>query len=87
MMGFAQRYTEKGIQQGMKDGIRQGMRDGIKQGMLSGARQVLTRLLTRRFGPLPAAVLQQLEQADTDQLERWADNVLDAPTLDDVFAE
>ena len=71
MMGFAQRYTEKGIQ----------------QGMLSGERQVLTRQLTRRFGPLPAAVLQQLEQANTDQLERWADKILDAPTLEDVFAE
>ena len=83
MMGFAQRYTEKGIQQG----IEQGMKDGIQQGMLSGERQVLIRQLTRRFGPLPAAVLQQLEQAGTDQLERWADNVLDAPTLDDVFAD
>jgi len=79
MMGFAQRYTEKGIEQGLQQ--------GIEQGMLSGERQVLTRLLTRRFGPLPAAVLQQLEQAGTDQLERWADNVLDAPTLDDVFAD
>ena len=79
MMGFAQRYTEKGIQEGIQQ--------GIQQGMLSGERQMLTRQLTRRFGPLPAAVLQQLEQADTDQLERWADNVLDAPTLDDVFAE
>jgi len=79
MMGFAQRYTEKGIQEGIQQ--------GIQQGMLSGERQMLTRQLTRRFGPLPAAVLQQLEQANTDQLERWADKILDAPTLEDVFAE
>ncbi|MCK9247019.1 MAG: DUF4351 domain-containing protein, partial [Anaerolineaceae bacterium] len=79
MMGFAQRYTEQGI--------RQGMEQGIEQGVLSGERQVLKRLLTRRFGRLPATVLQQLEQANTDQLERWAESVLDALTLDDVFAE
>jgi hypothetical protein len=46
---------------------------------------VLSRLLVRRFGPLTAEVEQRLQQAGTDELERWAENILDAPTLEDVF--
>ncbi|KAI5915489.1 hypothetical protein [Thauera sp. 2A1] len=41
----------------------------------------------RRFGPLSAAVTDRLVKAAPDQLERWAERVLDAATLDDVFAE
>jgi hypothetical protein len=31
-------------------------------------------------------VEQRLQQASTDELEHWADNILDARTLEDVFS-
>ena len=47
----------------------------------------VTRLTwQRRFGPLPAEVTARMEDADTDALEAWADRLLDARTLDEVFA-
>ncbi len=47
---------------------------------------LLTRQLTRRFGPLPAEVTARMEDADTETLETWAERLLDARTLDEVFA-
>jgi hypothetical protein len=43
------------------------------------------RLLTQRFGPLPDGVEQRLHAATVQDLERWADRVLDAQSLDEVF--
>jgi hypothetical protein len=48
---------------------------------------MLRRLLTRRFGPLPDRVEQRLHTATVQDLERWAERVLDAPHLDEVFRD
>lgn len=57
----------------------------MQKGRQEGEASVLIRQLTRRFGPLDASVLQRLQQASSDDLECWADNILDAKTLDEVF--
>lgn len=57
----------------------------LNEGRQEGELNVLLRLLTRRFGPLDAATEQRLQRASSDELERWADNILDAQTLDEVF--
>ena len=41
--------------------------------------------MQRRFGPLPPAVADRLQNAPAADLEAWAENVLDARTVDDVF--
>lgn len=48
---------------------------------------MLRRLLTRRFGALPEWVETKLTQASTDQLEQWADRILDAEALEAVFQD
>jgi hypothetical protein len=60
---------------------------GMQQGEAKGEAKVLTRQLTKRFGPLSPDTTQRLNAATADQLELWADRILDAPTLDAVFAE
>lgn len=70
MAGLTERFMEKGRQEGMQ----------------KGEASVLIRLLTRRFGPLDSATEQRLQQASSDELECWADNILDARTLDEVFS-
>lgn len=35
----------------------------------------------------PAAVVARVQQADTLELEQWADRILDATSLEDMFAE
>jgi len=47
---------------------------------------LLQRQLVRRFGLLSQAMVQRLNTATTDDLEHWADRVLDAHSLDEVFA-
>ena len=37
------------------------------------------------IGELPASIERRLDQACTDELETWAERVLDAKTLADVF--
>jgi len=76
--------TERLLEEGMQKGIQQGMERGMEQGLQS-LRDVLSRQLAHRFGPLPTEMEQRLRQADSETLERWADNILDARTLEDVF--
>ena len=67
------------------EGMQQGMQQGMRQGRVEGERAVLERLLRRRFGLLSPEVAERLDQASAADLETWAENVLDAQTLDDVF--
>lgn len=57
----------------------------LNEGMQQGEQNVLQRLLVRRFGPLDTQTRQRLQQATAHELECWADNILDAKTLDEVF--
>jgi hypothetical protein len=55
------------------------------QGKLEGEAAVLERLLSRRFGPLDEATQNRFRGAGLEQLERYTDRILDAPTLTAVF--
>ena len=57
----------------------------MQQGRVEGERVVLQRLRRRRFGVLTPEMADRLGRASTAELETWAENVLDAETLDDVF--
>ncbi len=61
---------------------RIGREDGIEEGQ----RKLLLRLLGRRFGPLPASVTDRLDAAAPAELERWGEQLLDADSLEAVFA-
>jgi hypothetical protein len=87
LMGFAQHYRSEGEQLGIKKGISIGEEKGIEKGIPQGESQILRRLLTRRFGPLPDWAEAKLSESSTDQLEHWADRILDAESLDAVFSE
>jgi len=53
-----------------------------EQGQLA----VLLRLLERRFGSLPEPITARIDAAGSDDIERWLDRILDATSLEDVFA-
>ena len=74
--------TERLLNEGRQEGRQEGMRKGVQKGELN----VLLRQLTRRFGLLDDATQLRLQQASLEELERWADNILDAESLDEVFA-
>jgi len=94
---FTQRYSqEKRImtswlanwsEQMLAQSRQEGQEQGREQGRQEGEATVLLRQLTRRFGPLGAPVTQQIRQANLTQLEQWADNILDARSLEEVFGK
>ena len=62
-----------------------GMQQGKLEGKLEGETSLIERQLTRRFGPPSAETQARLKTATLEQLEQWAENILDAATLEDVF--
>ncbi|MCE2483839.1 MAG: DUF4351 domain-containing protein, partial [Alphaproteobacteria bacterium] len=89
---YRERYPEESnvmrgvVQRARDEGIEQGRVEGIREGRVEGERTVLERQLRRRFGPLSPAAADRLHEASATDLEAWAENLLDARTLDDVFA-
>ena len=63
----------------------EGMQRGMSRGRVEGERALLRRQLRRRFGVLSPETVERVGQASARDLESWAENVLDAGTLDEVF--
>jgi hypothetical protein len=60
---------------------------GMQQGMQHEARAILERQMHKRFETLSDETLTRLKSATLEQLNRWADRILDAPTIAFVFGE
>jgi hypothetical protein len=56
--------------------------EGIQEGM----RALVLHQLVHRFGALPESVTRRVTKARTAKLKRWGERILDAASLDDVFA-
>jgi len=74
-------------QEVIEEGRQEGRQEGMQKGRQEGEKILLQRMLTRRFGKVPDWVQKRLLQASSEQLEQWADRLLDAPTLDSMFNE
>lgn len=61
--------------------------EGHREGRQEGEAAVLLRQLLRRFGPLGAATVERVQKASPAELEQWADNILDAGSLAEVFGD
>ena len=70
-----------------QENIRIGRQDGIQIGKKDGESSVLLRLLHRRFPALPSWVEPKVQTAELNKLEEWADRILDARSLQDIFGE
>ena len=84
-MPYVTAIERMGEERGRQQGILEGKQQGIQQGRKQGEVKLLERLMSRQYGPLPGWVEERLAQATLEDLERWADRVLDAASLDEVF--
>nr|VFK40161.1 MAG: conserved hypothetical protein (putative transposase or invertase) [Candidatus Kentron sp. SD] len=95
MSQFAQEIKKKalleGIQQGRQEGRLEGLLEGLLEGEVKGETKgeakLLMRQLSRRFQPLPNEVTDRIQKADPNTIEIWADRILDAKSLEEVFLE
>lgn len=67
--------------------IQEGRQEGRNEGRREGERTLLSRQLTRRFGPLPQWAIDKLQDATIEDLEKCSERVLDAPSLGAVFED
>ena len=79
--------TAQAMAKGRLEGMQLGKLEGKLEGMLKGEAALLERQIARRFGPITPSTRLRLDSATAAQLEAWADRILDARTLAEVFAD
>ncbi|MEO5351230.1 MAG: Rpn family recombination-promoting nuclease/putative transposase [Magnetococcus sp. YQC-3] len=79
--------VELARKEGVQEGIQIGEQTGEKKGRQEERASMLTRLLQRRFGDLPAWAIQKIAEAELPTLEEWTLRTLDAATLESVLAD
>ena len=55
----------EGVEQGRAAGLEEGRVQGVEQGRVAGARALLLRVLSSRFGPLPAIAVARVAALDS----------------------
>ena len=59
--------------------------EGVQQGMQQGELLALQKLLTKRFGTIPAGISAQIASASLEHIEVWFDQAIEAGRIEDVF--
>jgi hypothetical protein len=61
----------------------------MQQGQAQGRHAVLQRQIAKRFGLdlFDIRIQERLRAASTDQLDLWAERILDAQSIEDVFRD
>jgi hypothetical protein len=73
--------------EGRLQGRNEGRSEGRNEGRSEGQREMLVRLLGKRFGALPEEAIARVNAAGPAELEAWFDRVLTAATLTDVLGD
>lgn len=74
-------------QQLRNEGKVEGRAEGKVEGLTEGRVSTLLRQITRRFGAADDTVVERVRSATLEELDTWADRILDATSLDDLFAD
>ncbi len=75
-------WLSKETKKAIKEGLQQGLQQGMQQGELKGKKEMLMRLLQKKFGPLPALIETRLEMIhDPALLDQLSEQVVFAQTL------
>ncbi len=57
------------------------------KGAHEGEVLLLQKLLTKRFGSIPAHITAQISAASLEEIERWFDRAIDANQISDIFEQ
>jgi uncharacterized protein DUF4351 len=86
---FARRYFGQGkaagIAEGKAAGVAEGKAAGVAEGKAAGVAEIVLKQLTTRFGALSPAVASHVQSASAVDLDRIAQRVLTAQTLDEAL--
>jgi hypothetical protein len=62
-------------------------RAGIQTGIQQGEAKIFLNLLKLKFGEVTQSISEKIESADSDQIMRWSNNLLNANSVDDIFKQ
>jgi predicted transposase YdaD len=80
-------YVTRMERRARNEGHQEGWEEGREEGREEEAARVLRRLVKRRFGGVPQWAEEKLSSADAEQLEEWAEELVIADSLEDVFGK
>ena len=81
---WPEKVAEEARARGLAEGIAEGLAEGIAEGQLLKSREILRRLLEKRFGSLPQALARQIESSfDGEALQAGIDQVVEIRSLDE----
>jgi flagellar biosynthesis/type III secretory pathway protein FliH len=81
----AQDLYEQWEKEILQRGKALGLDEGKALGLREGKRELLLHVLTARFPELPAWVRERVQIAPEARLDAWAERVVSASCLEDVF--
>lgn len=83
--------TDMGLRETLKiwrqEDRAEARKAGRQEGRKEGEALLLQRLLGKRFGPLPSAIVERIASASATQIETWGERVLDAASLEEVLSD
>jgi hypothetical protein len=82
---FARKYIAQGRAEGRSEGRLEGRSEGRLEGRSEGKVELVSRLLSIRFGALNTRVLARLQRASVTELESIGERLLTASTLDEAL--
>jgi hypothetical protein len=76
-------------EQWKQEGRSEGRVAGLFEGEVRGRQAIIQRLFTKRFGKsiTDMDVQERLRKATPEQLDLWAERILDAKSVDEVFKD
>ena len=74
-------WKAKGLQQGLQQGLERGLQQGLEQGKYT----LLLHLLQLKFHDIPEYYIHKMQQADEATLLTWAERLLGANNLAEIF--
>ena len=69
------------------EGELKGELKGKLEGRQEGEMLALQKLLSKRFGAIPADITRLIANAPMESIERWLDRIIDAEQLADIFKD
>ena len=80
---WALAYIAEGEQKGKLEGKLEGKQEGKHEGEMLA----LQKLLSKRFGAIPANITRLIANAPLEAIENWFDRAIDAEQLADIFQD
>jgi predicted transposase YdaD len=84
-MSAAQKLIDQGRTEGRKEGRTEGRKEGRLEGRAEGRAEMLLEQVAARFGAPPPAIAARVRAASVEELGRWAERILAATSVEDLF--